>query len=155
MNYLPTIDLNPGTDKPDASIIWLHGLGADGNDFVPITEQLNIVKQCQIRFVFPHAPTMPITINGGMEMRAWYDIQALNLAHQEDIAGITASEKMITALIEREESLGISSEKIVLAGFSQGGAMSLYTGLRYPKKLAGIIALSTYLPSMESLEKVR
>lgn len=155
MNYLPTIELNPGTDKPEASVIWLHGLGADGNDFVPIAEQLNVMEHYQIRFVFPHAPVMPITVNGGMEMRAWYDIQELNLIQNEDLEGITASEKMIIALIEREESLGVKSDKIVLAGFSQGGAMSLYTGLRYPKKLGGIIALSTYLPILNNLAKER
>jgi phospholipase/carboxylesterase len=114
-----------------------------------------VLDRYKIRFVFPHAPTLPITINGGMEMRAWYNIQALNLMHNEDLEGIVASDKMIAALIEREESFGVRSDRIILAGFSQGGAMSLYTGLRYPKKLGGMIALSTYLPILDSLEKER
>lgn len=141
-----TIDLNPVGNAPDASIIWLHGLGADGNDFVPIVEQLGLENNHRIRFVFPNAPLKSITVNGGMEMRAWYDIAEINLSHKEDVVGIQDSTKILQLLIEREESLGISNQKIILAGFSQGGAMALYAGLRFSKKLAGIIALSTYLP---------
>lgn len=147
MSELPaTIDLNPEGDDPKASVIWLHGLGANGNDFVPIVDQFDIHKSQKVRFVFPHAPIRPITVNGGMRMRAWYDISEISIDHQEDVKGIEASNQLVQLLIEREEMLGIPSNKIVLAGFSQGGAMSLFTGLRYSKRLAGIIALSSYLP---------
>lgn len=144
-----TIDLNPVGDAPTASVIWLHGLGADGNDFVPIAEQFNLHDQ-KVRFVFPHAPIRPITVNNGMQMRAWYDIAELNLMFREDKHGIEHSTKLLELLIEREEHLGIPSQRIVLAGFSQGGAISLYAGLRFEKRLGGIIALSSYLPLANS-----
>jgi len=148
LSELPaTIDLNPSGGQAQASVIWMHGLGADGNDFVPMIEQFKQLKNQKVRFVFPHAPIRPVTVNGGMKMRAWYDIAELDLSRQEDMIGIKESEKRIHLLIEREESLSIASNKIVLAGFSQGGAMALYAGLRFPKPLAGIIALSCYLPS--------
>lgn len=156
MTSIPaTIDLNPPNDHPEGSVIWLHGLGADGNDFVPIVEQLNLLEEYNVRFVFPHAPVRPITINGGMSMRGWYDITELSFSAKEDVEGIAASQALIEHLIEREMGLGIKSERIVLAGFSQGGAMSLYTGLRYAKKLGGIVALSTYLPLANHLNKER
>lgn len=147
MNKIPaTIDLNPSGDKAGASVIWLHGLGADGNDFVPIVDQLGLTEKHKIRFVFPHAPVRPITINGGMKMRAWYDIYNLDLARKEDSEGVQQSAHLIELLIERERSFDIPSRSIILAGFSQGGAMALYTGLRYKESLGGIVSLSAYLP---------
>jgi phospholipase/carboxylesterase len=150
-----TIDLNPSGAKTDASVIWLHGLGADGNDFVPIAERFNLQGEYNVRFVFPHAPIRPITVNGGMRMRGWYDIEGLDLSQKEDSVGIKESAKLLGLLIEREESLGIQSNRIVIAGFSQGGAIALYTGLRFQRPLAGIIALSTYLPLPETLNGER
>lgn len=134
-------DPNPGT-----AVIWLHGLGADGNDFAALVPELDLAGCPGIRFIFPHAPSMPVTINGGYVMPAWYDIRGVDLLSQQDEAGIRASEKTITALIEREIARGIPASKIVLAGFSQGSAMALHTGLRFPQALAGIMALSGYLP---------
>ncbi len=135
---------NPGT-----AVIWLHGLGADGNDFAALVPELDLSGCPGIRFIFPHAPSMPVTINGGYVMPAWYDIRGVDLLSQQDEAGIRASEKAIAALIEREIARGISAQKIVLAGFSQGSAMALHTGLRFPQSLAGIMALSGYLPLAE------
>lgn len=156
MNTFPaTIDLNPSGGHPEASIIWLHGLGADGNDFVPIAEQLRLAEHLKVRFVFPHAPVRSITVNNGMSMRAWYDIFELELARREDQEGIQSSTQLITSLIEREVTLGIPTQRIVLAGFSQGGAMALHAGLRYPKPLGGIIALSSYLLLVEDFAKKR
>jgi phospholipase/carboxylesterase len=131
------------TDKPIGSVIWLHGLGADGNDFVPVVEMLNLP---QLRFVLPHAPYRKVTINHGYEMRAWYDLFGLALGSHEDEAGIAATQANIEQLIQRELDKDIPSHKIVIAGFSQGGAMALHTALRYRQPLAGVIALSTYLP---------
>ncbi len=130
---------------PTASIVWMHGLGADGNDFVPIVNELDL-PDTPIRFVFPHAPTMPVTINGGYVMRAWYDVLSSDFAQRTDESGVRDSQKLIEALIGRERERGVAPGRIVLAGFSQGGAISLQTGLRYPERLAGIMALSTYLP---------
>ena len=132
--------------NPNHAVIWLHGLGADGNDFAPLVPALQIPADIAVRFVFPHAPIQPVTINGGMAMRSWYDIFEPSLVRQQDEAGILASEKAIHALIDREVARGIPSERILLAGFSQGCAMTLHTGLRYPKRLAGLIGLSGYLP---------
>jgi phospholipase/carboxylesterase len=136
---------------PKASVIWLHGLGADGHDFVPIVEELQLPIDLPIRFVFPHAPVQPVTLNGGYPMRAWYDILGLNRTAKEDEKGIRQTEKMLHQLIEHEHSLGVPTNKILLAGFSQGGAIALQCALRYPEKLAGILALSTYLPLAETL----
>jgi len=133
------------------AIIWLHGLGADGHDFEPIVPQLRLPADAGVRFVFPHAPVRPVTINAGMVMRAWYDISGINLRRDQDTQGIAASVKAIEALIEREIQRGIDASRIVLAGFSQGGAMALHVGLRYPRQLAGIIALSSYLLFAEQL----
>lgn len=156
MTTIPaTIDLNPASDHPEGSVIWLHGLGADANDFVPIVEQFKIPDQYKIRFVFPNAPIRPITINNGMLMRAWYDIEEIDLSAKEDEEGIQASATLVEHLIEREMGLGIKSERIILAGFSQGGAIALYTGLRCTKPLGGIIALSTYLPLANHLNADR
>lgn len=132
-----------------ASIIWLHGLGADGNDFVPIVPELHLPDRPGIRFIFPHAPVRPVTINGGMAMRAWYDVKNMDLRREEDAASIEESAGIIEQYISAEMSAGIPSEQIVLAGFSQGGAIVLHTGLRYPSKLCGVLALSAYLPLPE------
>lgn len=134
----------PGT--PDAAVIWLHGLGADGHDFPPIVAELGLPEGHGVRFVFPHAPRIPVTINGGMVMRAWYDILSLELERRADEEGVQRSAAQAADLIAHERSQGIPSERIVLAGFSQGGAIALHQGLRHPEPLAGIIALSTYLP---------
>jgi phospholipase/carboxylesterase len=136
--------------NPATSVIWLHGLGADGNDFVPIVEELEL-PAAPIRFVFPHAPLQPVTINNGMVMRAWYDILGADLARREDERGVRASQGLVEALIAREKARGIAARRILLAGFSQGGAIALQTGLRHPERLAGIMALSTYVPIAESL----
>lgn len=133
------------------SIIWLHGLGADGHDFVPVVDELNLPPDKAIRFIFPHAPERPVTINGGYVMRAWYDIYNADFNHHQDETGIRDSQRAIAALIDREQQRGIASRHIFLAGFSQGGAMALHTGLRYPQPLAGIVALSCYLPLAEML----
>jgi phospholipase/carboxylesterase len=140
-------------DHPDASILWLHGLGADGSDFAPIVDELAL--PLAVRFVFPHAPSMPVTVNGGYVMPAWYDIYSQDIAGIQDEAGIRRAQSMLTALIEMEKSRGIRPERIVLAGFSQGGAIALQTALRYPDRLAGVVALSTYLPLQSSLAKER
>ena len=132
--------------NPRHSVIWLHGLGADGNDFAPIVPELRLPASLPVRFVFPHAPVQPVTINGGMAMRSWYDILVPNLVRIEDEKGIRLSEQAVRALIDREISRGIPAERIVLAGFSQGCAMALMTGLRYPERLGGVAALSGYLP---------
>lgn len=132
-----------------ASIIWLHGLGADGNDFKDIVPQLKLPS---VRFIFPHAPIRPVTINAHMPCRAWYDILSLSSFEHEDRDGIEASQKLTNALIAEENAKGITADKIVLAGFSQGGAMALHSGLHYPEKLAGILALSTYLPLAQDLD---
>ena len=142
---LPRIELE-SAPLPLCSVIWLHGLGADGNDFASIVPQLDLRGCPPIRFIFPHAPSMPVTINGGYVMPAWYDILGANLVDRQDVAGIQKSEKAIVALIEQEAARGIAYERIVLAGFSQGCAMALHTGLRLPHRLAGIMALSGYLP---------
>jgi phospholipase/carboxylesterase len=132
--------------EPAASVVWLHGLGADGYDFDPIVPALRLAGGPEVRYVFPHAPIRPVTINGGAEMRAWYDIVAIQRGAREDEAGIRESGEAVAALIRREAERGIPPHRVVLAGFSQGGAIALHAGLRYPEKLAGIIALSTYLP---------
>ena len=132
--------------SPTASIIVLHGLGADGNDFVPIAEQLDLTRVGPVRFIFPHAPTRPVTINGGYVMRAWYDILEPVLDRREDEAGLRASRTEIESVIARERGRGVPASRIVLMGFSQGCAMSLMTGLRHAERLAGIAGLSGYLP---------
>jgi phospholipase/carboxylesterase len=137
--------------QPTASIIWLHGLGADGSDFVPIVPELGLAPSLAVRFVFPHAPVRAVTINNGMRMRAWYDISAADLTNRADISGVRQSANALEALIERERARGMASERIVLAGFSQGGAIALYAGVRYARRLAGVMALSTYLIRAEAL----
>jgi phospholipase/carboxylesterase len=130
--------------NPQAAVIWLHGLGADGHDFEPIVPELVQLSERALRFIFPHAPMRPVTLNAGYVMRAWYDIIAIDRRAAEDESGIRASQALITELIRRENGRGIATERIVLAGFSQGGAMALYSGTRYAERLAGIIGLSCY-----------
>ena len=139
--------------NPTASVIWLHGLGADGNDFAPIVPELRLPK-AGIRFVFPHAPVRPVTINAGMRMRAWYDI-ADGANRREDERGVRASQVLIEALIAREKERGTKAGRLVLAGFSQGGAIALHAGLRDPERNAGIMALSAYVPVGEKLSAER
>jgi phospholipase/carboxylesterase len=141
--------------NPTAAVIWMHGLGASGDDFAAIVPELDLSGCKPIRFVFPHAPTMPVTVNGGYVMPAWYDIFAPDLVKREDAAGIERSAKDIEALIAEQVSRGIQPENIVLAGFSQGCAMTLHTGLRHTAKLAGLMALSGYLPLAATLEQQR
>jgi phospholipase/carboxylesterase len=142
---LDVIEAESG-ENPLATILILHGLGADGNDFVPIAEELDLQQVGPVRFVFPHAPVMPVTINGGYRMRAWYDIMGFDPDSPQDEAGLRRSQALVDALIAREKERGIPAERIVLAGFSQGCAMSLLAGLRHPERLAGIAGLSGYLP---------
>ncbi len=137
--------------NPTAAIIWLHGLGADGFDFVSIVDQLKLPKDMAIRFIFPHAPEQAVTLNQGMFMRAWFDILGLDRNSKQDVTGIQTADKNIQALIAEQIAQGIPAYKIILAGFSQGGAMALHTGLRYPEKLAGIMGISTYLPVADHL----
>lgn len=150
IDFLPAVEIETGS-SPTHAIVWLHGLGADGNDFVPIVNELTLPPGASIRFVFPHAPERPVTINNGYVMRAWYDIYHADFNDSEDQSGIRDSQKALDALIEREVQRGIPSGHILLAGFSQGGAMALQAGLRQNNPLAGIIALSCYLPLMETL----
>ena len=141
---LETVEIATGPE-PDAAVIWLHGLGADGHDFEPLVPELDWPGAPDIRFVFPHAPVRPVTINGGMAMRAWYDIVSLTAGRDHDQQGIAESMEHTAALIRREQGRGIEPGRIVLAGFSQGGAIALQVALRYPERLAGLVALSTYL----------
>jgi phospholipase/carboxylesterase len=136
---------------PVAAVILLHGLGADGCDFVPIVQELGLPDSLPVRFVFPHAPLRPVTVNNGYVMRAWYDITSFTPAGRADFAGTLESSQRITACIDRECERGVPASRIVLSGFSQGGAMALYCGLRYPSRLAGILAMSCYLPFAENL----
>lgn len=154
MTALPCIEIETAPN-PSASVIWLHGLGADGNDFVPIIPQLHLSECPAIRFVFPSSPSIAVTVNGGYVMPAWYDITERDINAREDLAGIHKSAAAISELIEREASRGIAYDNIVLAGFSQGCAMSLQVGLRFPHRLAGIMALSGYLPLAKSLPPER
>ena len=136
---------------PRAAVIWMHGLGADGFDFVPIVDELRLPASLPVRFIFPHATPRPVTINNGFVMRAWYDIIGFGPDRAEDDAGIRESDAVVTKLIEQQIAQGIAADKIVIAGFSQGGAMALHTGLRYPQRLAGVMVLSSYLPLRGSL----
>ena len=142
---LETIEID-SAPNPTVAIIWMHGLGADGNDFVPMVRELDLKGLPPIRFVFPHAQTMPVTINGGYVMRSWYDIVGTDLVRHEDEAGLRASQARVQALIDREIARGIPAKRIILAGFSQGCAMTLQTGLRQTTPLAGLMCLSGYLP---------
>lgn len=145
---LDSIEMETGS-APSIAVIWLHGLGADGHDFEAIVPELRL--QIPVRFIFPHAPVRPVTINGGMTMRAWYDILGFSRTAAEDTTGIRASAAAVTELIDREVERGIAAERIVVAGFSQGGAIALHTALREPRSLGGVLALSTYLPLAATL----
>lgn len=147
---LETLELTTSA-TPDASVIWLHGLGADGHDFEALVPELHLPSDLGIRFIFPHAPYRPITINNGYMMRGWYDIASLQINQQEDEPGINESSALLKNLIESEIERGIISQRIILAGFSQGGAIALNTGLKFEQTLAGILALSTYLPLADQL----
>ena len=148
-DLLPCVELGPKSGA-EAGVIWLHGLGADGHDFVPIVKELGLPGVERVRFVFPHAPPMPVTINGGMVMPAWYDILEADLKRRHDMDGVARSTVAIQALIDRELDRGLAPEKLILAGFSQGGAMALHVGLRAGLPLAGLIGLSSYLLSDEA-----
>jgi len=150
-----TLEDNAIVIQPDtpacASVIWLHGLGADGNDFVSIVEALDLPADHGIRFIFPHAPVMPVSLNGGMHMRAWYDIIGIGEDFPEDEAGISRSQQHVDSLIDGEVKKGVGSDKIIIAGFSQGGSMALHAGLRYSTPLAGVLCMSGYLSMRQSL----
>ncbi|HEY8520381.1 MAG TPA: carboxylesterase [Gammaproteobacteria bacterium] len=152
MQRLQTIEHDPGV-TPSLTVIWLHGLGADGHDFEPLVPELAL--STPVRFVFPHAPVRPVTINGGLRMRAWYDILGLHPGAPQDAAGIRESAALVGALIDAEIARGTPSARLVLAGFSQGGAIALHTGLRESRRLAGVLALSTYLPLADTVAEER
>lgn len=149
-NSLPFVDVNPTRDH-DAVVIWLHGLGDSGNGFAPIVPELKLPDSMAVRFVFPHAPVRPVTINGGMPMRAWYDIKSLDFNNRADVQGVKESADSVALLIEDEMAKGIPSERVLLAGFSQGGVIALHLGTRFAKPLAGIMALSTYMSEPDKL----
>ena len=152
MSLLSCVEIEPG--KPaDAAVIWLHGLGASGHDFEPVVPHLGLPKDSAVRFVFPHAPSIPVTINGGMSMPAWYDILAVSLEREVDLEQLRASATQLHRLIDREIERGIASTRIVVAGFSQGGAVSYEGALSYPEPLAGLIALSSYFASAATVAR--
>jgi phospholipase/carboxylesterase len=152
---LDTVEIETGPN-PTHSVVWLHGLGADGHDFEPVVAAMDVTRLPPTRFVFPHAPMRPVTINGGYVMRAWYDIVSADFSQRrEDPEGVRESAAVAEALLTRENARGIADENIVLAGFSQGGAIALHAGLRHPRTLAGILALSTYVPLAETLTAER
>jgi phospholipase/carboxylesterase len=154
MDALPSVEVSPRT-KAQRAVIWLHGLGADGHDFEPIVPELGLAPDLGVRFVFPHAPAIPVSINAGMVMRAWYDITELDLRRRHDQAGIRRSAAQVRALIARERERGLDSRNIALAGFSQGGAIALYTALRHEEPLACAVLLSTYLVAGDELAAER
>ena len=145
MDIADTVEVG-GEAQVDGTVIWLHGLGADGHDFEPIVPELNLAVHADIRFIFPHAPVRPVTINGGVPMRAWYDVISLDKSGPQDEAGIRDSAASLLRLIERERERGVDASRIVLAGFSQGGAIAMHTAMRVPQRLAGLMALSTWMP---------
>jgi phospholipase/carboxylesterase len=142
-----------GGEQPQGSVIWLHGLGADGHDFEPVVPELRLGGHAELRFVFPHAPVRPVTINAGIPMRAWYDVMSLDRSGPQDEAGIRESAEALRSLIEREHECGVPYERIVLAGFSQGGAIAMHTAMRFPQRLAGLMSLSSWMPLETTIEK--
>lgn len=152
MQELQTIELETNPN-PTAAVIWLHGLGASGHDFEPVVPELGLPDNAAVRFIFPHAPNMPVTINGGMTMPAWYDIKAMDIDRVVDTDQLMASSDAVAKLVDREIERGVKSENIVIAGFSQGGAVAYELGLSYPKRLAGIIALSTYFATAKTVKR--
>ncbi|GGY67365.1 alpha/beta hydrolase [Marinobacter zhanjiangensis] len=151
MKQLEYIQLDTGSD-PDAAVIWLHGLGANGHDFEPVVPELGLPQDASVRFIFPHAPEMPVTINGGIRMPAWYDIKSLEMGRTVDKDQLIDAARAVSALVEQEIERGVASDRIVIAGFSQGGAVAYELGLSYPQPLAGILALSTYFATADSVE---
>lgn len=151
MPLLDCVEVNPRV-KPTASVIWLHGLGSNGHDFEAILPELKLPANAPVRFIFPHAPSMPVTVNGGMVMPAWYDILEMGIGRKLDKAQLLESSQKIAGLIDRERARGIASNRIILAGFSQGGAVAYQTALTYPHQLAGLLALSTYFPTSRRIE---
>ena len=151
MSLLPRIEIDPKSPA-DASIIWLHGLGADGHDFEPIVPELGLPADAAVRFIFPHAPAIPVTINAGYVMPAWYDILDISIDRKVDVAQLMNSADAIRKLIDREVERGVESTRIVVAGFSQGGAVAIQTALTYPRQLAGLLGLSTYFATAESIQ---
>ncbi|UZD64038.1 alpha/beta hydrolase [Marinobacter sp. AN1] len=150
MQKLDYIQFDTG-ENPGAAVIWLHGLGASGHDFEPVVPELGLPQDASVRFIFPHAPDLPVTINGGIRMPAWYDIKSLELGRTVDKDQLMASADSVAALVEQEIERGVKPERIVIAGFSQGGAVAYELGLSYPKRLAGILALSTYFATADSV----
>ncbi len=153
-DQLSTVEIHPEAEHK-YSVIWMHGLGADGHDFEGLVPDLHLTARPHIHFIFPNAPVQAVTINGGMSMRSWYDILEMSLERKVDVDGIYQSAKLIEGLIQKEIAQGIPSANILLAGFSQGGVIALHAGLRCPNQLAGILALSTYLPTLEQLNSER
>lgn len=151
MSLLPAVELATGPE-PDATVIWLHGLGADGHDFEPIVPELGLPQDLAVRFIFPHAPQIPVTINGGHVMPAWYDIREMTIDRRVDTEQLRASADAVDAFIRRERERGIDSRRIVVAGFSQGGAVAYECALRYPEPLAGLMALSTYFATADTVQ---
>ena len=154
VELLPRVELEPAGDAR-SSVIWLHGLGADGHDFPPVVPELRLPESAAVRFVFPHAPSIPVSINGGMVMPAWYDIRDADLAKRHDEAGILESAEAVERLVAREKERGVPAERILLAGFSQGGAVASHVALRHPEPLLGLVMLSTYLVREGTLEGER
>jgi len=152
MPTVETVEVEP-TGNADGAVIWLHGLGADGHDFEPIVPELGLDDVANLRFIFPHAPVRPVTINGGVEMRAWFDVLALDRDGPLDDIGIQQSTEILLELIQREHERGIANERIVVAGFSQGGAIAMLAGIGHTQSLAGLMALSSYLPLHENMEE--
>ena len=150
MTLLPAIELETHP-KPNSTVLWLHGLGADGNDFAPIVEQLRLPATLAVRFIFPHAPVMPVTVNGGFVMPAWYDILEMQIDRKIDQTGLLASAKAIGGFIDRELARGIAGKRLVIAGFSQGGAVAYHLALSHPTPLGGLLAMSTYLATADIL----
>jgi len=150
MSFLPAIEQETRSN-PDAAVIWLHGLGADGHDFAPIVPELNLPASLGIRFVFPHAPSIPVTVNGGYVMPAWFDILEMHIDRKVDVPQLLVSAAAVNRLIDRELERGIESRRIVLAGFSQGGAVAYQAGLSHPQPLGGLIAMSTYFATSDSI----
>ena len=150
-DLLETVEIAMGP-SPTASVVWMHGLGADGHDFESLVPELQLPPSLAVRFVFPHAPVRPVTINGGHRMRAWFDVAGFDRSSPQDERGIRESAEAIGALVRRERERGIAASRIVLAGFSQGGAMALFAALRWPERLSAIVALSTYLPLADTLQ---
>ena len=152
MNYLPHITVETGP-KPIASVIWLHGLGASGHDFEPVVPELGLPEDTAVRFIFPHAPNLPVTINGGMSMPAWYDIKAMDIDRVVDTEQLRASADAVAKLVEQQKHKGIPPERIIIAGFSQGGAVAYELGLSYPERFGGVLALSTYFATADTVER--